>query len=126
MSGQDEKTVQEKDILGYNFFRYGMPFIGECGGMHYYIAREPLENVVYNHDPHSNDHAALKATIWRGPLNYEKTEQEKISENFPFTPEGRLCAIDWLKEQYAKRPDYWAEGIPLFPTYTKQLTNGNS
>ena len=112
-------SIKEEDILGYNFFQYGTPFIGECGGMHFYMAREPLENVVYNHDPHKNDGARFQVTVWRGPLNYEKTQQKKTSESFPFTPKGRLLAVEWLNAQYADRPDYWAEGIPLFPVYTK-------
>ena len=23
--------IEEKDILGFNFFQYGSPYIGECG-----------------------------------------------------------------------------------------------
>lgn len=111
-------AVNMEDILGFNFFQYGQPFIGECRGMHFRMARNPLENVVFNHDPHKNDGALFEVTVWRGPLNFEKTEQEKVTESFPFTPEGRIAAVDWLNERYTERADYWAEGIPLFPKYT--------
>lgn len=107
-----------EDILGFNFFQYGSPFIGECGGMHFRMARNPLENVVFNHDPHKNDDALFDVAIWRGPLNYDKTEQEKTTAQFPFTEEGRFAAVAWLNERYEEKPDYWAEGIPLFPRYT--------
>lgn len=107
-----------EDILGFNFFQYGTPFFGECGGMRFRIARNPLENVVYNHDPHKNDGAFFDVTVWRGPLNYDKTEQEKISTKLPFTEEGRVEAVTWLNERYEERVDYWGEGIPLFPRYT--------
>lgn len=110
-------AVKIEDILPYNFFQYGSPFIGECKGMHFRIARSPLENVVFNHDPHKNDEALFDVCVWRGPFNYEKTDQEKIQITFPFTEEGRLQAIDWINERYLERVDFWAEGIPLFSRY---------
>lgn len=109
--------IDMQDILGFNFFQYGSPYIGECGGMHFRMARNPLENVVFNHDPHKNDEALFDVTIWRGPFNYEKTKQKKTTAQFPFTPEGRKEAVQWLNERYAERVEYWAEGIPLFPKY---------
>lgn len=105
------------DILGFNFFQYGSPYIGECGGMHFRMARNPLENVVFNHDPHKNDEALFDVTIWRGPYNYDKTRQKKTTAQFPFTEKGRLAAVQWLNERYDERADYWADGIPLFPKY---------
>ena len=105
------------DILGFNFFQYGSPYIGECGGMHFRLARNPLENVVFNHDPHKNDEALFVVTIWRGPYNYDKTRQKKTTAQFPFTEDGRLAAVQWLNERYDERVDYWADGIPLFPKY---------
>ena len=70
--------IELDDILGFNFFQYGSPYIGECGGMHFRLARNPLENVVFNHDPHKNDEALFDVTIWRGPYNYDKTRQKKF------------------------------------------------
>lgn len=110
--------IAMEDILGFNFFQYGSPYFGECGGMHFRIARNPLENVVFNHDPHKNDEAFFDVTVWRGPYNYEKTRQKKLTAQFPFTEEGRLLSVQWLEERYEEKPDYWAEGIPLFPQYT--------
>ena len=85
--------IELDDILGFNFFQYGSPYIGECGGMHFRLARNPLENVVFNHDPHKNDEALFDVTIWRGPYNYDKTRQKKTTAQFPFTEDGRIAAV---------------------------------
>ena len=29
--------IELDDILGFNFFQYGSPYIGECGGMHFSV-----------------------------------------------------------------------------------------
>lgn len=117
MGGGKKMGIELDDILGFNFFQYGSPYIGECGGMHFRLARNPLENVVFNHDPHKNDEALFDVTIWRGPYNYDKTRQKKTTAQFPFTEDGRLAAVQWLNERYDERVDYWADGIPLFPKY---------
>ena len=115
--GGKKMGIELDDILGFNFFQYGSPYIGECGGMHFRLARNPLENVVFNHDPHKNDEELFDVTIWRGPYNYDKTRQKKTTAQFPFTEDGRLAAVQWLNERYDERVDYWADGIPLFPKY---------
>lgn len=115
--GGKKMGIELDDILGFNFFQYGSPYIGECGGMHFRLARNPLENVVFNHDTHKNDEALFDVTIWRGPYNYDKTRQKKTTAQFPFTEDGRLAAVQWLNERYDERVDYWADGIPLFPKY---------
>ena len=115
--GGKKMGIELDDILGFNFFQYGSPYIGECGGMHFRLARNRLENVVFNHDPHKNDEALFDVTIWRGPYNYDKTRQKKTTAQFPFTEDGRLAAVQWLNERYDERVDYWADGIPLFPKY---------
>ena len=122
-----------EDILGFNFFQYGSPYTGECGGMHFRMERSPLENVVFNHDPHKNDEALFAVTVWRGPFNYDTTRQKKITAQFPFTEEGRIQAVQWLNERYNEKIDYWAEGIPLFPRYTtdedevdENISDGNA
>lgn len=115
--GGKKMGIELDDILGFNFFQYGSPYIGEYGGMHFRLARNPLENVVFNHDPHKNDEALFDVTIWRGPYNYDKTRQKKTTAQFPFTEDGRLAAVQWLNERYDERVDYWADGIHLFPKY---------
>lgn len=41
----------------------------------------------------------LTATAWKGPFNYDTTEEEKISKDFPFSDEGLAMADAWLTEQ---------------------------
>lgn len=108
-------AVKEEDILGFNFFQYGSVFFGECKGMRYSMARNPLKNVVYDHDPHKNDEALMEVTVWRGPLNSETTKEEKTTTTFPFTEEGRAEAINWLNERYSEKVDFWAQGTSIFP-----------
>lgn len=102
--------IDAKDILGFAFFQYGKPFSGSCQGMKYRIARDPMENVFYNHDPHKNDDAVFKVEIWRGPFNYDTTEEEKETATFPFTDEELKHVIEWLNEKYEERADFWALG----------------
>lgn len=94
--------IQEEDILSYSFFQYGTPFFGSFQGKNYRIARNPLKNVFFDNDPHKNDDATFEVIVWGGMNNLETTAQEKVTENFPFTPEGRAAAIQWLKEQCAQ------------------------
>lgn len=41
----------------------------------------------------------LQAVAWKGPLIFEKTEEEKITQDFEFSEKGILTASDWLEEQ---------------------------
>lgn len=91
--------IKEDDILSYSFFQYGTPFFGSFQGKNYRIARNPLKNVFFDNDPHKNDDATFEVIVWSGMNNMETTTQEKITEDFPFTPEGRIAAIRWLKKQ---------------------------
>ena len=93
--------IREDDILSYNFFQYGTPFTGSFHGKNYRIARNPLKNVFFDNDPHKNDDATFEVIVWGGSNNLATTKEEKITGNFPFTPEGRLAAISWLNEQCA-------------------------
>ncbi|MCH5251791.1 MAG: hypothetical protein J1F22_02350 [Lachnospiraceae bacterium] len=42
---------------------------------------------------------ALMATAWKGPFIYEKTKEEKFTEEFEFSDEGIEKAGQWLSEQ---------------------------
>lgn len=107
--------VRKEDILSFVFFQYGTPYTGECKGMRYYMARNPLKKVVYDSDPHKNDEALFDVVVWRGPMNFETTKEEKISTTFPFTEEGLEQAIEWLDENYNSKVDFWEKGMHLLP-----------
>lgn len=95
-------AIKETDILSYNFFQYGTPFVGSDRGVNYRIGRNPLKNVFFDNDPHKNDNATFEVIVWRGNNNLETTTQEKSIQNFPFTPEGRLEAIAWINDRCEK------------------------
>ena len=46
--------------------------------------------------------------IWPGPYNFASTEDNlKTSATFPFTPDGKQQAVDWMNEQWTARKDEW-------------------
>lgn len=92
-------AVSEEDILSYNFFQYGTPFFGSFHGKNYRIARNPLKNVFFDNDPHKNDEATFEVTVWEGMENFAATQSEKVTQQFPFTPEGRIALVAWLDAQ---------------------------
>jgi len=56
----------------------------------------------------------LQVTIWRGPLNFRKTpEEKKIRTELPFSPEGVEMAVDWLNGQYEADKAEWEKGKRL-------------
>ncbi len=83
--------------------------------MRYRISRSPLENVVFNHDPHKNDEALFEVIIWRGPFNFDTTKEEKETITFPFTEEGLEDVIKWLDDKYNEKKSFWEDGMSLFP-----------
>lgn len=56
----------------------------------------------------------LQVTIWQGPLNYQKTPEEKKKRmELPFSTEGVEMAADWLNEQYEADQAGWERGKRL-------------
>ena len=50
----------------------------------------------------------ITAWVWPEPYCFEATpEEKKTTAEFPFTEEGRIQAIDWMKEQYDSRREEW-------------------
>ncbi|MCH5266601.1 MAG: hypothetical protein J1F02_11925 [Lachnospiraceae bacterium] len=47
------------------------------------------------------EHPVLEAVAWKGPLIYDKTEEEKFTRQFEFSDEGIQAASRWLSEQQA-------------------------
>lgn len=58
----------------------------------------------------------LETVLWQGPLNYNKTpEEKKIRRNFPFSQEGVEMAADWINERYEAEKERWEKGKKLLP-----------
>ena len=81
----------------------GLPYInrgvytGSCEGMRYRMRKKEEE-----------DNMVLEAVIYPEPFCFEKTaEDQKESQEFPFTDEGFRQAIAWMNEQYETQKERW-------------------
>jgi hypothetical protein len=63
-------------------------FKGSYKGMNFYLQKGGDE-----------DNKMLVATAWKGPFAFDKTKEEKHTENFPFTEEGIRQADEWFSRQ---------------------------
>lgn len=95
--------IERTDFYSVNYFEYGEAFYGSKGDMRYRIARFPQKNVFFDRSPDKNKDAFLECIIWKGPLAYAKTKEEKISERFSFDEEGAGALLDWMNEIYEAR-----------------------
>ena len=81
--------MDEKEIMPYNFFKYGGVYTGEHHGMRYLI-----KNTGEKPD------FKLMVQVWLGP--YASTavpDEKKTTQYFESSVEGRKEAINWLHEQ---------------------------
>ena len=99
--------IKRKEFYQINYFEYGEAFYGSHGGMRFRIARSPQKNVHFDNSPDKNKEAFLECVIWRGPLAYSKTREEKQTEKFAFDETGADELTKWLNEQYESRKSYW-------------------
>ncbi|MDO5402352.1 MAG: hypothetical protein Q4F11_02830 [Eubacteriales bacterium] len=91
--------IDEKEIMPYNFFEYGGVYSGGHEGMRYMIKRAGQKPDFI-----------FQALVWRGPYASAAAAPEDITAaEFEFSKQGRINAINWLKEQYGLRRDYWKE-----------------
>ena len=89
--------MDEKEIMPYNFFKYGGVYTGEHHGMRYLI-----KNTGEKPD------FKLMVQVWLGP--YASTavpDEKKTTQYFESSVEGRKEAINWLHEQYETRRGEW-------------------
>lgn len=85
--------IEDKDILPYNFFAYKGIYTGAFENMRYRIWRTD-----------EKPDFKLNVCAWAGPYAYPYVpDEDKISSEFEASEEGRLAAIQWLNEQFAKR-----------------------
>ena len=86
--------IKEADLFNINFYKKEM-FHGSCGSMRYRIAAQ-----------NTDDGRRLRVTVWPGPYNYASTpDQEKRSEDFPFSREGLSAAAARLNEIWEQEFD---------------------
>lgn len=98
--------IEDKTLYYISFYEFGMPFTGSLGGlygMHYRVARDPLENVHWT-PKEKRGEAVLVAEHWKGPYNYESTDKEKITrKEFEYSEEGKKEIADWLNHEYLEK-----------------------
>ena len=89
--------IDEKEILPFNFFAYGGVYSGSHGGMRYRIARIGKKPDFQ-----------LEGSVWKGPYCYAAVSPEqRITQQFPYSEEGRSAAIEWLLQQYQAHLPTW-------------------
>ena len=61
----------------------------------------------------------LSACVWRGPYaSCAVKEEDKTTEIFELTEDGRLAAVEWIRQQYESRLDYWEAAPSITVSYT--------
>ena len=89
--------MDEKEIMPYNFFKYGGVYTGEHHGMRYLI-----KNTGEKPD------FKLMVQVWLGPYASRAVpDEKKTTQYFESSVEGRKEAINWLHEQYETRRGEW-------------------
>lgn len=89
--------INEKEIMPFNFFKYGGIYTGGHNGMRYKIERTG-EKPDY----------VLNVLIWQGPYASTAMKEEDItSKEFEYSEEGRSSAIQWIQDMYDTNIDRW-------------------
>ena len=89
--------INEKEIMPFNFFKYGGVYTGGHNGMRYKIERTG-EKRDY----------VLNVLIWQGPYASTAMKEEDITaKKFEYSEEGRSSAIQWIQDMYDTNIDRW-------------------
>ena len=80
-----------------NFFKYKGVYTGQHNGMRYMLKQTGEKPDL-----------KLSACVWRGPYaSCAVMEEDKTTDIFELTEDGRLAAVEWIRQQYESRLDYW-------------------
>lgn len=107
--------IERKDIMPLNYYKK-LGFSGSHKGMRYLLRKSTrnVEEEGENGEKNEKTVDKLEAVIWPQPFNFEVTpEDEKMKEQFPFSDEGILLAIQWLNEQYKNQRERWEHTLPI-------------
>ena len=89
--------LDEKKILSFTFLTYGGEYSADHYGMRYVIKRVGEKSDF-----------VLLAAVWPEPYCFDKTPDEtRITKGFEYSQEGRLEAINWIKEMYEEKREIW-------------------
>ena len=86
--------INEKEIMPFNFFKYGGIYTGGHNGMIERTGEKP-------------DYV-LNVLIWQGPYASTAMKEEDITaKEFEYSEEGRSSAIQWIQDMYDTNIDRW-------------------
>ena len=89
--------INEKEIMPFNFFKYGGIYPGGHNGM-----RNKIERTGEKPD------YVLNVLIWQGPYASTAMKEEDITaKEFEYSEEGRSSAIQWIQDMYDTNIDRW-------------------
>jgi hypothetical protein len=89
-SNMRRRLMENITLYGIEYYKKSV-FKGSYRGMCFRIGkREDKEN--------PETPPVLAATAWKGPYILEKTEEEPLVREFPFTEEGLREAEEWLTQ----------------------------
>ena len=89
--------INEKEIMPFNFFKYGSIYNGGHNSMRYKIERTG-EKPDY----------VLNVLIWQSPYASTAMKEEDITaKKFEYSEEGRSSAIQWIQDMYDTNIDRW-------------------
>lgn len=76
--------VNRKDLMSLGFYKLS-PYTGNDGNMRYRIEK-------------NDDMTKLVCEVWRGPLAYDTTSEEKIRHEEEFSDSGLNATVEWLNQ----------------------------
>ena len=87
--------ITTEDVLNMNFYKKEK-FTGSYKGMRYLLKKDS-----------ENDTTIFRCYVWPGPYNFASTpDEQKLTEIFDFTEEGKQKAVDWMNEQWKARKNW--------------------
>ena len=94
-------SIELKDLLSLEFYKKS-PYTGSAGVMRFRI--EKIDVVIQEGEGDEPDQTErqLQATIWKGPLAFAHTQEEKTTHTAPFTNEGLEEICNWLNDTAKK------------------------
>ena len=80
-------------------------FLGSYRGMRYRLAKK--EETI-----REEEETVIEVILWPEPYNFFKTEEEKKQRRcFPFSPQGKEEAVQWMNEQYREQRPLWDSAL---------------
>lgn len=92
--------IEKTELMPLNFYKKSA-FTGGYQGMRYRIEKAESE-----------EKKEFLVTVWPEPYNYEATAaEEKETERFPFSEDGREEMTQWLNQKYEEEQERWGEAF---------------